>query len=71
MILQYHVFNSLVKEVEDKLIELSLAFSKEKINGHQPLVLVDGKEKIVGKNAILEHLRLLEGELNSWYYCDC
>lgn len=71
MTLQYQVLNPVVKEIEDKLKELSLAFKKKQIDTLKSLVLVDGRTKITGKKAILEHLRLLEGELNSWYYCDC
>ncbi len=71
MTLQYQVLNPLVTEIEDKLKELSLAFKKEQVSGQKSPILVDGKKKIVGKKAILEHLRLLEGELNAWYYCDC
>ena len=71
MTLQYQVLNQAVKEIEEKLTTLSLAFKKEKINAKKALILVDGKTEIVGQKAILEHLRLLEGELNSWYYCDC
>ncbi len=71
MTLQYQVLNPVVIEIEDKLKELSLAFKKIQTNKQKALILVDGKDEIVGKKAILEHLRLLEGELNSWYYCDC
>jgi len=71
MTLQYQVLNPIVIEIEDKLKELSLAFKKTQTSKQKSLVLIDGKNKIVGKKAILEHLRLLEGELNSWYYCDC
>ena len=71
MTLQYRVLNPFVREIEEKLKELSLAFKKEQISAKKSPVLVDGRKEIVGKNAILEHLRLLEGELNAWYYCDC
>ena len=71
MTLQYQILNPVVKEIEDKLIELSLAFKKKQIATLKSLVLVDGQTKIMGRKAILEHLRLIEGELNSWYYCDC
>lgn len=70
MTLQYRVLNPTVKEIVDKLTALSLAF-KEEISAKKSLILVDGKTEIVGEKAILEHLRLVEGELNSWYYCDC
>ena len=71
MTLQYKVLNPFVTEIEDKLKELSLAFKKEQVSAKKSPTLVDGKKEIVGKKAILEHLRLLEGELNAWYYCDC
>ena len=71
MTLQYQALNTAVKEIEDKLTALSLAFKKEVINTPKALILVDGKDKVVGQKAILEHLHLLEAELNSWYYCDC
>ena len=71
MTLQYQALNTAVQEIEDKLTALSLAFKKEVINTPKALILVDGKDEIVGKKAILEHLHLLETELNSWYYCDC
>ena len=71
MTLQYQVLNPVVKEIEDKLKELSLAFKKQQKKSSKSLVLIDGKTKIKGKKAILEHLLQIEGELNSWYYCDC
>jgi len=71
MTLEYHDSNAIVTEIEDKLKELSLAFKKAQTSKKNAITLVDGKKKIVGKKAIFEHLRLLEGELNSWYYCDC
>lgn len=71
MTLQYRTFNAVVVEIEAKLKELSLAFKKEQVSAKKSPILVDGKKKIVGKKEILEHLRLLGRELNSWYYCDC
>ena len=71
MTLQFAKKNAAFNEVADKLIELSLAFKKKKLTDTKKLVLVDGKEKISGKKAILEHLDQIQGELNSWYYCDC
>jgi len=71
MTLEYNVSNAIVAEIEDKLKELSLAFKTAQTSKRQSPVLVDGKKEIVGQKAILEHLRLLESELNSWYYCDC
>lgn len=70
MILQYAKVTSTVKEIEDKLQSLSLDYQKKKIVVDIP-VLVDGKDKIEGKEAILAHLEILEKELHSWYYCDC
>ena len=73
MILQYSDSNlaTTVLEIEDKLKALSLAFQKKQVTNNQSVTLIDGKTSIKGKTAILEHLRLLEGELNAWYYCDC
>jgi len=71
MTLQYQVLNPIVKEIEAKLKELSLAFQKRQEKTSEALVLIDGKTKIKGEKAILEHLQQIEGELNSWYYCDC
>ena len=76
MTLQFAKKNAAFNEVADKLIELSLAIKKKKLAGMKKLVLVDGKENINGKKALflsrsLEHLDQVQGELNSWYYCDC
>jgi len=71
MILEYQVLSPAVQEIEDKLKELSLAFTKKQITKLKTPRLVDGREKISGHKAILDHLGTLAGELNSWYYCDC
>ena len=71
MRLQYQEETTAFKEVEAKLKSLTLAFKKEKVKDGPPLLLIDSKEKITGKEAILAHLQVLEGELHSWYYCDC
>lgn len=70
MTLQYRRGTPTLKEIEDKLQSLSLDYQKEEITVDLP-VLVDGKEKIEGKEAILAHLEILEKELHAWYYCDC
>lgn len=69
MTLQYSKNNTAVQEIESKLIELSLAFDKKETPEAKDPILVDGGQKISGQKAILEHLRLLESELKSWYYC--
>lgn len=71
MTLEYRASNAVVAEIEDKLKELSLAFKKKQTDTIKSLTLIDGKTKIKGKKAIFKHLRLIEGELNAWYYCDC
>ena len=71
MLLKYVMETSDLQEVEAKLKALSLAYKKEKISVPKQLLLIDSREKITGKEAILAHLQVLEKELPSWYYCDC
>lgn len=71
MTLEYQVLNPAVQEIEAKLKELSLAYTKKQKDGQKKPLLIDGREKINGHKAILDHLGTIAGELNSWYYCDC
>ncbi len=71
MTLEYQVVSPAVQEIEAKLKELSLAFTKKQITKLKTPRLIDGREKISGPKAILDHLGELAGELNAWYYCDC
>ncbi|MEM6316729.1 MAG: hypothetical protein AAF960_03615 [Bacteroidota bacterium] len=58
-----------VAEIESKLKELTLAFDKQQKTSATEPTLIDGGQKIIGKEAILAHLQIVEGELFSWYYC--
>lgn len=71
MTLQYQNYTTTVAEVVDKLKQLTLAYDLKQLKKDTGITLVDGRQKIKGKKAIFEHLRTLEGELHSWYYCDC
>jgi len=71
MILKYKKNSPETSEIESKLKALSLAFKKEQYKSLKKPQLLDGKQEIIGKNAILEHLGEVEKELYSWYYCDC
>ncbi len=71
MTLEYQVLSPAVQEIEAKLKELSLAFTKKQLTKLKTPRLIDGREKVSGLKAILEHLDVLSGELNAWYYCEC
>lgn len=59
------------KDVEERLLSLSLAFKKEQLEGITAITLEDGKTVVVGKEKIQAYLDQLQGELNQWYYCAC
>jgi len=71
MTLQYPKISPLVKEIEARLIELSLAFKTKKTSLNKTIVLIDGKQIISGEKAILNHLDEVQGELHHWHYCAC
>ena len=58
-------------EVEEKLKGYSLAFKAIENQEISDLTLEDSDIEIVGKDAILQHLEKLSGELGQWYYCNC
>ena len=69
MTLEYQVVSPAVQEIEAKLKELALAFTKKQVTDIEGPRLIDGQKIINGHRPILEHLGDLAGELNSWYYC--
>jgi hypothetical protein len=71
MILQYKKSDKTTSEIESKLKSLTLAYKTEKDKNVESPILVDGKNRIKGKQQILAHLQALEGELHQWYYCNC
>ena len=71
MLIQFKKKDAAFEAVTERLRELSLAFKTAEEQAADTIVLVDGDEKIVGQIAILQHLDILAGELNQWYYCNC
>lgn len=70
-ILKFAEKNKEVREVESRLEEMSLAFKLEKDDALDTVVLEEDNTKYSGLKAINEYLEKLNGELKSWYYCDC
>ncbi len=70
MILRFDQYTQEVKEIEERLRQLSLAFTKEQAIDFT-LQLKEGKDLIKGKVAIMNYLDQLQSELHTWYYCDC
>ena len=60
-----------LKEIEEKLKALSLAYKVEEQMDLKVLQLQDSGILLEGKAAILHHLEKIEGELKQWWYCDC
>ncbi len=71
MILQYSTQSPQLLEVEEKLKDLSLAYKKEELAVATQPILLEGGNRIEGKEAILEYLKEIEGELHQWYYGSC
>lgn len=71
MILEFQKKDKDSKEIEERLKELSLAYKTIDNQDSTEIILIDSSEKVIGKEAILEHLEKLSGELNQWYYCNC
>ena len=71
MVLQYSSLSNEVKEVENRLIHLSLQYSMEQNESITEPVLVESKIEYSGSEEINAFLDKLEGEREQWYYCNC
>ncbi len=69
MTLQYAKNTPVVEEILEKLTELSLAHKKEITAESQTPILIDGAQKISGREEILEHLAQVQSELKYWHSC--
>ena len=71
-ILKYDEKDAAFKEVEERMLSLSLGFQTTQQKGLDSVSLFDNEELIAnGKTAILAHLDEVSGELHQWYYCSC
>lgn len=71
LILKYPAETPLMKELESRLVQLSLAYRKETDKSLEEPVLIEGKVVISGDKKINEHLDELARELYFWQYCSC
>lgn len=71
MTLKFAKPSVLVKELEENLRELSLAYKTEVDDTLDHPLLIDGDLTLEGGQAIKNHLDQLSGELKKWWYCDC
>lgn len=71
LILKYPSETPLTKELEERLIQLSLAYRKETDENLEAPLLVEGKITRSGEKDINEHLDGLARELYFWQYCSC
>jgi len=69
--LKYQIETDDVLEIQEKLKELTLGYQKEQGKKNPALSLVDGDTILNNKKDILLYLEEIEGELHSWYYCNC
>lgn len=69
--LKYQIATDEVLEIQEKLKELTLGYQEEQGKKSPALSLVDGDTILNKKKDILLYLEQLEGELHSWYYCNC
>ncbi|HMQ46470.1 MAG TPA: hypothetical protein PKA00_02660 [Saprospiraceae bacterium] len=70
LIFTYTATNPQVREIIEKLEQLSLAHQVIQEDGIG-LRLQEGNKVLVGFESIKTHLEELEGELKRWYYCGC
>lgn len=71
MILKFSKKDKDFSEIKEQLKTHSLAFKTVKNTKIDHLILEDSDTEIIGKDAILQHLEKLRGELRQWYYCNC
>ena len=71
MTIQYSKETDETKEILEKIRSLSLACTIKTDSGSQDIMLKEGENIIVGLQPILDHLRVIESELDQWDNCGC
>lgn len=71
MKLIFNAENRAHKDIEERIISMSLAHEVEKVADLEIPILIDGREEIKGLKAIDLHLDQLKDELHNWYYGSC
>ena len=71
MVFQYSKTSNEIREVENRLVNLSLQHRIEQNEDIAEPVLIEGKERHEGLTNINLLLDKLEAEREQWYYCSC
>lgn len=70
-IIQYSVEDILLKEIQSKLEDLSLAFKVEVQPNLSNPILRNSENIWTERETIFAHLNQTEEELKRWHYCNC
>jgi len=57
--------------VEERLKDLSLGYQLKQKKKYKKIELQTGEKRYKGFVAIHKYLDEIQGELSSWWYCDC
>jgi hypothetical protein len=71
MTLQFSKQSKETTEILDRIKSLCLQCKIEHIPLPSDIILIEGKNKMIGIQAILSHLREIESELDQWHDCGC
>ncbi len=69
--LKYAKEDRAIASIKEQFQRLVLAYRVEEIETLEKPELADGEKVVQGIPAIQDYLSDLEGELHSWYYCNC
>ena len=71
MTFQFSTETTEVKEILERIKSLSLACTIKTGSSFQQITLQEGEHTIVGAEPILDHLTVIESELDQWDSCGC